>query len=343
MVRFESALKAPKKFASTSSDRLSTVLSEQVTALFSRYTDTPVISIKDLSKGCDQKVYLIDTGHDSYVLKQSIENNSKISNEAIGCEHAKALNIPAPTVLYQGEDNLIETAIPGKDLQEISDVPNDVYVELSQHLKRLHTLKMNFYGEIGGEKHSTLRENICAYHDASLESLLQTKLFTAGEGQRVRHYFKQHEHHLSSKSAVLLHGDIADDNVMTDGNKITGILDWGDLTAGVPEEEFACAYADMMDKNHYAAMVDGYGGIDQEKVDYFTLIRLTWILDGVERGEMTRKDAKYTRRVDLYRHIVGLNKATLSLQMYRSDQVAHPRDVAEDETCETLEKTEVSP
>eukprot|EP00829_Urostomides_striatus_P009084 TRINITY_DN20035_c0_g1_i1.p4 TRINITY_DN20035_c0_g1~~TRINITY_DN20035_c0_g1_i1.p4 ORF type:complete len:115 (+),score=57.19 TRINITY_DN20035_c0_g1_i1:42-347(+) len=63
----------------------------------------------------------------------------------------------------------------------------------------------------------------------------------------------------SSTSACLVHADIMDDNVITDGKQIAGLIDFGDAMATVPEFDLAWRYSYTEEDNAWNAFLEGYG------------------------------------------------------------------------------------
>ena len=271
----------------------------EITALFAKHIPKEIILIENRTKGWDQQVhFILCNDGSSYILKQA-KNCVNISSEVKGVAHAQKLGIPAPQVLYYGKNHLIETVIQGNDLTEINNPPLEVYHAIGRCLKKLHTVQMDHYGVVDKENFETLYDSVMSYHGESLEELLRREFFDLQQCVKIRKYFDAHKNYLQSSKAVLLHGDISDDNLMSDGTKLTGIIDWADLEAGVPEAEFACAYASLMDQQAYDALVEGYGGIDQQKVNYFAAIRLTWIIAGASDYPQ--------ERIELYNNIINEN------------------------------------
>ena len=56
---------------------------------------------------------------------------------------------------------------------------------------------------------------------------------------------------------VLIHNDFADWNLLTDGNTITGVLDWDECVGGHPIQEIAC-WSTFFDPERIKEFLKGY-------------------------------------------------------------------------------------
>jgi aminoglycoside phosphotransferase (APT) family kinase protein len=79
-------------------------------------------------------------------------------------------------------------------------------------------------------------------------------------------------------ASTFIHGDLFLDNVLTDGNEITGLIDWAFGDAGDPRYDLVLALHELA-VSERAFFFEGYGKIDrldQPETDYFlTLARFT--------------------------------------------------------------------
>ncbi|HVM40394.1 MAG TPA: aminoglycoside phosphotransferase family protein [Acidimicrobiia bacterium] len=60
---------------------------------------------------------------------------------------------------------------------------------------------------------------------------------------------------------VWIHGDLHPRNVLADGGRLTGVVDWGDMCGGDPATDLACAWM-LFPVEAHGAFRDAYGGID---------------------------------------------------------------------------------
>jgi aminoglycoside phosphotransferase (APT) family kinase protein len=67
----------------------------------------------------------------------------------------------------------------------------------------------------------------------------------------------------SSGGSTWIHGDLHPGNVLAEGGRITGVIDWGDLTAGDPATDLASAWLLFDDASSREALFEGYPGLDE--------------------------------------------------------------------------------
>jgi aminoglycoside phosphotransferase (APT) family kinase protein len=283
-------------------------------------------SIVDSSKGCDQAVWLVSTATGTFVVKQPSSEPLKVVNECHLCTVASTIGIPVPRIIFQTTTFfLVQTFVVGTQVgpMEDSSRPLAVYRALGAHLRRLHSLRAPGFGELGKSSFSSLVQRHDNYHPGELEALLLH--LTARERRITQQYFAEGRKIFlenDARAPVLLHGDISDDNFVSDdaSGTVSGIIDWADSAGGVPEEEFCVALAANMHPVHYDAMVAGYGrdALNQHQIDYFAALRLTWVvphalvsLEPAEQEVCQGTDRKglhgcTRQKVAMFRKLVGL-------------------------------------
>lgn len=65
--------------------------------------------------------------------------------------------------------------------------------------------------------------------------------------------------------SVWLHGDLHSQNVILQDGALAGLIDWGDITAGDPATDLACAWT-LMDAEARAAFWETYGAEEDERI-----------------------------------------------------------------------------
>lgn len=66
------------------------------------------------------------------------------------------------------------------------------------------------------------------------------------------------------KLAAWLHGDLHSRNVILRDGALTGLIDWGDITAGDPATDLACAWT-LMEAEARAVFWETYGADEDER------------------------------------------------------------------------------
>lgn len=66
--------------------------------------------------------------------------------------------------------------------------------------------------------------------------------------------------------SMWIHGDLHPENVLAAAGRITGVIDWGDLTAGDPATDLASAWMLFDDASSRDALFESYPGLDEATV-----------------------------------------------------------------------------
>jgi len=69
-----------------------------------------------------------------------------------------------------------------------------------------------------------------------------------------------------SRESVLLHGDLHPQNILTDDGRITGIIDWGDITRGDAATDLAVAWMLFPDESDREVFFDACGATDEDLI-----------------------------------------------------------------------------
>ena len=136
----------------------------------------------------------------------------------------------------------------------------------------------------------SLDESINAGLDENLERLVKYNILTQDVADKMKQLFKDNPL-LQSDVAVLVHNDFADWNLLTDGNTITGVVDWDECVGGHPIQEIAC-WSTFFDPERITSFLEGYFS-ETEKYDnfddLFQLFRLRYTI-----SKMALRIKRYT-------------------------------------------------
>ena len=194
--------------------------------LIEKLLDFEIKGIKNLSIGCDLKVYLIETEKEKYIYKEPKESIVKIINEKYALEKLSSLEIPIPRLIYINEKFLIESFIEGELLKENCSI--NCFIELGNYINKIHSIKMNGFGEIIDEKGQYDKEYDYLFSWLDIYNL-NNKMF---KNYNIKKIFDENKGLLQSKNSYFLHGDITYNNIIVYNNKINGIIDFADSICG---------------------------------------------------------------------------------------------------------------
>lgn len=161
-------------------------------------------------------------------------------------------SVPVAKVLYFDEsrdlldrDFIILERLPGVPMTEaaVRDV-NGLHREIGALLAQVHSITKNKHGYIGPHEPMVPQDNWAdafriMWHKL-LEDVASTGHYSNAEVDFFERLLEQRIRLFQyKKNASLLHMDIWDQNILTDGKHVTGILDWDRALWGDPEIEFA--------------------------------------------------------------------------------------------------------
>ncbi len=184
-------------------------------------------------------------------------------------------------------------------LKEHPEMEEQLVIEMGKTMARLHKIKVNGFGPFDNEQakngnlkgvHKSLKDSINAGLEENLERLVTYNILTKEIADKMKTLFNDNEL-LNSDISVLIHNDFADWNLLTDSNKITGIIDWDECVGGHPIQEIAC-WSTFFDPERIKPFLKGYFN-EVPKYDnfdeMFELMRLRYII-----SKMALRIKRYT-------------------------------------------------
>ena len=184
-------------------------------------------------------------------------------------------------------------------LKEHPEEEEQLVYGMGKTMAKLHKTKVNGFGPFDNEKakngelvgiHSTLNSAVNAGLDENLVRLVANGLFSEEVATKIKTLFTNNEL-LNTEQAVLLHNDFADWNLLTDGNTITGVIDWDECVGGEPIEEIAC-WSTFFDPERLKPFLQGYFSETKEYENFenrFQLMRLRYTI-----SKMALRIKRYT-------------------------------------------------
>ena len=253
---------------------------------------TELLSSKDLTKGWDHRVFLLNTKKGKFVIRLPRKDLNKIRVQAWACRQLAKKGVPVPHPIVEKPDYLIETYIAGKNAKKLIPSQRKRYhVQLAKCLKKMHSVKMTGFGVLN----SFFIGNSRSWYDcmaeilADLDVCVHDKKLTAGEAEVIRNeasscipYFKNY------MTPVLLHGDLYRDNTMIFKGNLSGIIDAADAFSGDPLYDFGVIYSEEFDWEVILWMEQAYGPLDRHLIWTYALLISVWLLRLVDKPMMVR-------------------------------------------------------
>ena len=184
-------------------------------------------------------------------------------------------------------------------LKKHKEKEDDLVYEMGRVMANIHKIKVHGYGPFDNEKakegkligiNNTLSEAVNKGLEENLERLVKYEIITKENSKKMKELFIDNKL-LDSDFSVLVHNDFADWNLLTDGNSITGVIDFDECVGGHPVEEIACWSTffepERLDSflKGYFSQTDVYDNFDE----LFQLMRLRYTI-----SKMALRTKRYT-------------------------------------------------
>jgi len=237
--------------------------------------------------------------------------NGYFHAEAAASHRAREAGLPSfDTVAvhdYQGGkdfafhvlDKLAGTAI-NKWLEANPDDEAVLLPQVGKMMARLHQVNVDGFGPFDNERarsgelvglHKTFGQAVRAGLPFNLDVLNKENILTTEQIVAITKLFDDDNPLLAIQQAVLVHNDFADWNLLTDGNDVTGILDWDECVAGDAVSDIAC-WSTFFEPERLQGFLDGYWQVAEKPADFddkFELLRLRYVL-----SKMTLRIRRYS-------------------------------------------------
>ncbi len=173
-------------------------------------------------------------------------------------------------------------------LKENPEKEEQLVYEMGKTVAKINKIEVNGYGPFDNNKakegilqgrFNTLVEAVNAGLEENLERLTKYDIISAQNALKIKDLFQNNEL-LECDKAVLVHNDFADWNLLTDGNTITGALDWDECVGGSPIEEIAC-WSLFFDPARVKTFLGGYFSETERYENFdekFQVMRLRYVI-----------------------------------------------------------------
>ena len=209
----------------------------------------PVSRFAAITEGEESQVFRFRSGTHDYIVRINRQVGG-FEKDVFAHRRFARPNLPIPAVIHIGRiENCflcISEALPGVTLQDLSpqEIPQLLKptAELLQVIAESDIGEMSGYGPFDGSGAGTYRSwrdyllSIANQHQYNWAATYN--LVDRGEINRVirRLTFLAEQ---CPEVAHLIHGDFGSNNVLTDGTRITGVLDWSEASIGDPLYDMA--------------------------------------------------------------------------------------------------------
>ncbi len=237
--------------------------------------------------------------------------NGYFDVETVAASRALACGVPSyrTFVIHDAQDandfafQVIEK-LPGMAVVRwLETHPEDeakILFEIGQTLARIHQVRVTGFGPFDNNKaktgelvglHSTYVAALRAGLKFNLDILVKEDIFTRQKADKITALFGDDNELLTCDKPVLIHNDFADWNVLTDGDKLTGVLDWDECVGGDAVSDIAC-WSTFFDPGRLEGMLKGYWSVAEKPDDFndkFELLRLRYTV-----SKMTLRLRRYS-------------------------------------------------
>lgn len=237
--------------------------------------------------------------------------NGYFHAEALAAQLTKDQGLPSYSTIaihdFSGNDDfafhviekLAGTAIT-KWLETQPQDENKLLIEIGKAMANLHKIRVKGFGPFDNEKakmgelvgiHSSFAASVKAGLLFNVGVLVKEKLFTDKQAQSLIDLFTDTNPLLQTDQAVLVHNDFADWNLLTNGETVTGILDWDETVASDAISDIAC-WSTFFNPQRMNEFLEGYWQIAMQPRDFrdkFELLRLRYVL-----SKMTLRIRRYS-------------------------------------------------
>ena len=297
-------------------------------------------SVKNMSKGCDQLVFMMESvEHGRVVVKIPKEEKDKVEKQVIMSQKALSGGLNVTNTLYHNENFLIESFVPGcsPGMEILESENREFWINLGHQMKLLHSIPgaVGYSNRVVGET-CTKFPIYDSYQAKHADGIIWNDSSVEIEG--INEYFAHMLSQIRTVPPVFLHYDIAfdniinsnqcDDRIQTSGNEIGNtaevkrvfsqvssvisdnvfkvtLIDFADAGMGDPMEDFALLYCYLRDTPQFKFLLEGYGGVSAEDtkwMEFFSMVWLTWALCG---GEEEEKRALREQQLKFAREVVS--------------------------------------
>ncbi len=197
-----------------------------------------------------------------------------------------------------------------------------IIFEIGRLLARVNQIPVKFFGPFNNDLakkgilkglHKTFASALQANIDVNLLTLKDYKILDQKQLKSSRELFTKSNSITKCDGPVLVHNDFADWNLLTDGKKITGILDWDECVGGDFISDIAC-WSTFFEPERLEGMLKGYWSARDKPDGFeerFQLLRFRYTI-----SKMALRIRRYTwESSDSMRNKIEIGKTHLAASL----------------------------
>jgi hypothetical protein len=286
--------------------------------VFREHRFTAVSWIKPTSWGTSHVVFIVtvkelaiplilraNIGYGSPEIYMLVEKllTDKVSSLGIPVNKILGVDISRKKFAF---DFQIQEQLVGKDVEDHFDGSQESYdalsFQLGSYIAQWGRLSFEGFGRFDETLKGTKRsmyDYIIVQLDADIQFLVTAGIVSMSQGGALRKIFDTYKDVMSVATSTLVHYDLADHNIMLDGNQtITGIFDWEAAVTGDPMLDLASA---PTWKTHFPRdqkLIEGYQSVRrlpdlyEEKINIYRLRTMIWKMVYAIRAGIINSDRK---------------------------------------------------
>jgi aminoglycoside phosphotransferase (APT) family kinase protein len=249
--------------------------------IYSQFSQLSSMPIKKIGSGFDNTVYRVGEEFIFRFPRREIAIQGLRTEGRMLPKLEDFITIPYSKPLFYGEGNDVYPApfmgytyLPGSFPLGLTDDQRALSTStLAQFLRRLHTFPVKVALENNVKYDSRNLLNIVLKKEKMLRFLT---VLTPHLLDEEHHLLSAYLHQLKTDDVtprnVFLHGDLHFKNIMVkESGKVSGIIDWGDMTVGHPACDLSIVYS-FFPSHVRQSFFEEYGEVDQETKDLARLI-----------------------------------------------------------------------
>ena len=239
-----------------------------------------ITNAEKIARGYSNQVYKANLGEELIFIRSN--KLAKIFDaEIVGYKIFKSQGIPTPEIIAYKENppsigypTMIMSSAHGTLLKDTIVSPEQnkvIYENMGELVKKINETKLDGYGSLKTENGKLVGEfstwkDYCIlqneHNSRNLEFCIENNFVTKEDATKIEE-INEEISTLDFGKASLIHRDIHKNHVFIEGDKITGIIDLGALTASDPRYEIAYCHI-FQNKEERESFNKGYGELTND-------------------------------------------------------------------------------